>query len=132
MIARRSPLKRAPLPPRKSYIKRSTKRIRPVNPIAKAKRDKRNAKDRRSPHTKEIERQARKRAGNRCERDFRGGGILEGLNWRCLETERLELHHLRYPRVRKLTVDDVQILCRAHHREAESRKPYKWNRRSVA
>ena len=41
MIPRHSPLSRSQPPKRKQFLKRSTKRIRKVNPVAKAKRDKR-------------------------------------------------------------------------------------------
>jgi hypothetical protein len=126
------------LPKRKTWLKRSTKpiarsakRIRSVNPVAKAKRDKLHAKDRRSPHTKEIERQARERAGNQCELVTKGGGILEGLEWRCGVTEGLELHHDRYPKTRPLAVTDVRMLCDPHHNRLEAMKLHKMNRRGI-
>lgn len=141
MIGRSVPPRKVNPKRRASYIKKSTKPIRKVNPVAKAKRDARNAKDRRSPHVKEIRRQAFERAGNQCEyRMARESGISMHLGhgaWihnmkvvRCFATEALELHHLHYPKVRPLGLQDVQILCRAHHREAESRKLHKANRRT--
>ena len=112
--------RRKRLPARKAFIARSTKPIRAVNPVAKAKRDKLHAKDHRSAHTREVRRQAMERAGNRCEDQ------IDRTGQRCVETEQLQLHHLKYPRVRPLELRDVAILCRRCHEYAEAMKPHKW------
>ena len=110
--------RRKRLPARKAFIARSTKPIRAVNPVAKAKRDKLHAKDHRSAHTREVRRQAMERAGSRCESPGYGMG--------CSATETLQLHHLKYPRVRPLELRDVRILCKRCHDFFESLKPHKW------
>lgn len=114
-------MKRSSLSRGRSPMKRKTK-MKQSNPQRMAKRRKIEAKDRRSPHTKEIERQARERSGGRCESEIDAHLMGEVLTFRCTTEEGLEMHHKRYPKGRKLTVDDVQMLCDPCHNRIESLK----------
>lgn len=59
-------MKRSPLPPRKAWLARGTKPIRAVNPIAKAKREKRYKKAISSPHWKALRKQVFEEQGGLC------------------------------------------------------------------
>jgi hypothetical protein len=67
VIRQRSPLKRSALKPRTKWLARSVKRIRPVNPEAKAKRDARYSASLKSPHAKAQKKMLAIRSGGICE-----------------------------------------------------------------
>lgn len=49
---------------------------------------------------------------------------------RCPAVTDLEVHHLRYTKVRpNASLDDLQVLCGFHHRHVESKTPYRSARR---
>jgi hypothetical protein len=98
---------------KRTALKRSTK-IRKVNPTAKAKRVKKLKQHYASAEYKAARKEAIKRAGRQCEYVH-----VDMLYYRCEETEKLEAHHLRYPKNRALTSDDLEIRCRVHHHLTE-------------
>lgn len=120
---------------RSNPLKRSTKPIRKVNPIAKAKRVAKQRKHYASAEYKAARKEAMERAGKQCEYimesnvdySLRRPWVLMEVDehdWdtgliRCGETEKLEAHHLRYPKTRALTSDDLEIRCTYHHHLTE-------------
>lgn len=98
---------------RKTPIKKSAKPIRTVNPTAKAKRVARQKRHYASVEYKAARKEAMERAGNRCE--------YAVIFLRCGEMERLEAHHVHYPKSRPLEASDLVILCRRHHHLLEVR-----------
>ena|SRR5215831_19246003 len=76
-------------------------------------------------HTQRMKRARKEVAGFRCEW-VRGSYASIGFamtqaagmdDWRCLNTQHLEVHHLTYARVGHERLDDLQCLCRFHHRQ---------------
>lgn len=109
----------------------------PVKAVNKARQAKRRAEYAgylKSPQWKALRAEAMERAGNRCEhRDdmavnsvFGTVPSLFSLRIRCRETDRLQVHHTRYPRVLGTeSIDTLQVLCARHHDLAESQKFWK-------
>lgn len=109
---------------RRTPLKRSTKRIPEINIARAARRRDKTALDRRSPEWRALRKAALKRAGGRCE-------YTQEDYWRCPATEHLQVHHLRYTKVRAETsLSDLQVLCLFHHEHIEStRYTYRAHRR---
>lgn len=128
MIARHSFLKRGAPPKRKSWLKRSTKRIPQVNVGATRRRRARNAKRMRGPEYKAARAGAMERSGGQCEWEVQILGPVEEKR-RCPETRALHFHEEHYARGRILTAADGKMLCWSHHRRAEKQKPHKWAKR---
>lgn len=131
MIRQRKALSRSPLPPRKAWLKRGTKKVPKVN-LARARR--RIAEYKAfmlSPEWKAIRKAALQRAGFRCEEltPTRIPGTISVT--RCPMTTTLTVHHKSYARFggRELP-KDLQVLCRAHHDATEALKGGKrlWQR----
>lgn len=96
--------------------------MKKVNPERKAKRQRDYRKHLASAEYKHARKEAMWRARGRCE--YREG-VPSGYDIfkapRCTEIERLECHHLRYPKTRPLTATDLLILCKYHHAWIEHR-----------
>ena|SRR5688572_15838861 len=124
----RKPLSPRTSPIRRSAVKRSQKRIPQIN-IARAKRKQEKRTDfYRSPEWRALRKAALKRAGHRCE--YVIGDVDDVFVNVCRSREHLEVHHLRYTKIRPTTaLSDLQVLCRAHHRQAEAERPYRQARR---
>lgn len=115
-------MKRVPLPPRKTTIKRSTTPIRKSGPT-KAKKVIRQRAFYASAAWKRFRKEALERATHRCEHLIRFGGIQV----RCPETEDLHVHHVRNSHFGgQERPEDLQCLCRIHHALVEARDfPYR-------
>jgi len=114
-VKRSSPLKRS------SQLRRR-KPVKAVNAQRKSKREAAYRKYLGSPAWKVKRAEAMERAGHRCE--YRGFSTIA---WRCAETERLETHHLRYPKeLGTEPITDLLVCCKAHHQAIEN---LKWWRR---
>ena len=113
---KRSPLKRS------SPLRRRTP-VKAVNAQRKSKREAAYRKYLASPAWKVKRAEAMERAGHRCEVVVEMWDHEE----RCVERERLETHHLRYPReLGTEPITDLLVCCKAHHEGLES---LKWWRR---
>jgi 5-methylcytosine-specific restriction endonuclease McrA len=111
------PMKISPLPPRSKPLKRSTTPIRKVNPVAKAKRVKKQKAFYSSAAWKKLRKEALERAGHCCEQKLLG---QLGYDMRCEETMGLQVHHKTYARFGgKELPEDLQVLCKRHHEWTE-------------
>lgn len=108
---------RRPLPRASKPIPKSTKPIPKVNLKALAKRRKTYRTKHLGKEYRAVRKLAMIRAMGQCE--LAGVDPATRSAWRCEETERLEFHHLRYPKHRALEVTDGVILCRFHHHSLE-------------
>lgn len=121
---------------RKKALTRSTTPIRKVNPEAKAKRVANQKRHYASAEYKAARKEALKRSGGFCEYEERRhpncvtgstfyGMYNEMMNTivvtRCTERDRLEAHHLSYPKSRPLEGSDLLMVCRRHHNFLEKR-----------
>src|SRR5688572_19334905 len=118
------------LPPRrKTYLKRSTKPVRPFNPDRAAKRLKKYRQFMASVAWQKIRQAKIEQAGGRCEMLL----SFDGPERRCPETTRLTVHHVTYRRFGgDELMTDLRCLCKTHHDLVESGKPHKQGRRGVA
>ena len=120
-----------------STVKRSTKPIAKVNPVAEAKRRKRRKKHHAKYRASATFTVVEQRAAGRCEgsllwmkgsKDSQVVPVLwdvrDGMEWeahgayvRCVETDDLEHHHRSYARARdgNERPDDMTILCQRCH-----------------
>lgn len=117
-MKRSAPLRRGKPLARRAPVKR-------VNPDRQAKRRKAYSKYLTSPIWKAKRQQALERAGHQCEQIVTDSYVMLGRTWycdaRCIETERLTVHHLRYPRtLGEEKLDDLQVLCAHHHQLIEA------------
>lgn len=105
-----------------SSITSPKKPIPKSNPRKQAKRKAGYRKLLAGKEYKAARAEAFNRAGFQCERII----YLEpAVSLRCLATEELQAHHIRYPKVRRLEASDLQILCKPHHEMAEAAKMHK-------
>lgn len=101
-------MKRSPMPPRREWMRRSTKPLPQVNPRQQAARQERYKAYLSSPAWRARRKEALERAGHRCEEHVRTGE-------RCPETKRLTVHHRTYARFGAELPKDLTVLCKAHH-----------------
>lgn len=126
-LARKTPLKRGESRLSRSTPMEKTRKapMRKVNPERMRRVRKMQRAEWRSPEQQAVRTEAFERAGNRCEHVVTVG------EWehRCRETEKLEAHHLRYPKTRPLRASDLRVLCRKHH-ELEEMTHYSYRHTS--
>lgn len=73
----------------------------------------------RSDYWRSLRERALQRAGHRCEWVMERGPRT-GL--RCAATSHLEVHHLHYQTFGRERLEDVRVLCPAHHAIADRRR----------
>lgn len=106
-------MRRSPMPPRTKRLERKTK-LRDFNPDTARRQRERYAKKHRSAQWRDIRRQALARARNQCEYCDTVTGE------RCSETVGLDVHEVRYSKIRDdIHLDDVVVLHKAHHEMIE-------------
>lgn len=104
-------------------IKHSSKPIRKVNPVAKAKRTARYRKMLSGKEYKAARAEAMERAQGMCEFTTRmRRGEIGNFLFRCGQPKALHAHHLSYPKTRPLAASDLLIVCKYHHEYLESQK----------
>lgn len=105
-----------------SSITSPKKPIPKSNPRQQAKRKAGYRKLLSGKEYKAARAEAMKRAEGQCE--FMGtiSNSIAAVPVRCVEMDRLQAHHLSYPKTRPLAASDLLIVCKWHHSRAESQK----------